>query len=213
MARILSMATPRQPAASARLIEQLTHLPGIGPRSAERIAFHLLKQPESDARQLAQAILDFRTQLKACSTCGNVSETDPCPICNDASRDASILLVVERPLDIASIEATGQYRGLYHVLMGRIAPMDRVGPGDLNLAPLFDRIEHSQETDQPIEEVILGLNPTLESDGTALQLAADLEKHKVRVTRLARGLPTGSSLETVSKAVLADSLHGRVGMG
>ncbi len=205
------MAAPQQSSAVARLIERLSRLPGIGKRSAERIAFYLLKQSQEEAEQLAAAIIEFKTSLKACSTCGNVSESDPCPICCDPNRDRTILLVVEQPLDIAAIESTGQYRGLYHVLMGRLAPLDGVGPGELNVQSLLKRTDPQNAADDetPIREVILGTNPTLEGDGTALYLRQQLEKQGLTVTRLARGLPTGSYLETVSKAVLSDAILSR----
>lgn len=187
-----------------RLIDQLNKLPGIGRRSAERVAFHLLKQPESEALALAQAIHDFRANLRVCARCHNVAETDPCPLCSDPRRDATVLLVVEQPSDVVNFEATGQYRGLYHVLMGRLAPLDGVGPGELTAAALLKRVRS-----EGVKEVILGTQPTLEGDGTALYLADELQKAGVTVTRLARGLPVGASLDAVSKAVLGDAIHGR----
>ncbi len=187
-----------------RLIDQLNKLPGIGRRSAERVAFHLLKQPESEALALAQAIHDFRANLRVCGRCHNVAETDPCPLCSDPRRDATVLLVVEQPSDVVNFEATGQYRGLYHVLMGRLAPLDGVGPGELTAAALLKRVRS-----EGVKEVILGTQPTLEGDGTALYLADELQKAGVTVTRLARGLPVGASLDAVSKAVLGDAIHGR----
>lgn len=190
--------------ALARLIERLGRLPGIGKRSAERIAFFLLKQPADEALALAQAIRQFKQGLKVCGQCGHISESDPCPICRDPQRDASVILVVEQPSDIASLEQTGAYKGLYHVLMGRIAPLDGIGPGDLNVDQLLGRIEPDT-----VREVILGTNPTLEGDGTALYLAERLSRLGVKVSRLARGLPTGSNLATVSKAVLSEAIQGR----
>lgn len=199
------MAT--QPSAFERLIESLCTLPGIGRRSAERIAFDLLKRPAGEVLPLADAIRAFKTDLKACSTCGNVTEADPCPICSDPKRDRSRVLVVEQPTDVASIEQTGAYGGLYHVLMGRLAPLEGVGAGELNLAPLLARVKAGG-----VEEVILGTNPTLEGDGTALYLQEALEDAGVTVTRLARGVPTGSTLQTVSKAVLSDAIQARRSM-
>lgn len=187
-----------------RLIQQLNKLPGVGRRSAERIAFHLLKSSADDAFALADAIRAFKTDLRACGECGHVSETDPCPICTDERRDASTILVVEQPSDIASMEQTGAYRGRYHVLMGRLAPLDGVGPGDLNLDRLLERVRRGG-----VKEVVLGLNPTLEGDGTALYLAERLREHGVEVSRLARGIPVGSNLAVVSKAVLSDAIKGR----
>jgi recombination protein RecR len=204
------MARSHLASAFDRLLEQLARLPGIGNRSAQRIAFHLLKAPESDAADLADALTAFRKGLKVCSICGHVSEADPCPICNDGRRDRSVILVVEQPSDVASLEQTGSYRGLYHVLMGRLAPLDGIGPGELNIAGLLSRVKGSgQAGGSEVREVVLGTNPTLEGDGTALYLADHLGAMGVAVTRLARGMPTGSNLAMVSKAVLADAIQGR----
>ncbi|QQE11889.1 recombination protein RecR [Planctomycetota bacterium] len=194
-----------------RLIGQLTKLPGIGNRSAERIAFYLLREPVEEAFELADAIRAFKTDLKVCSECGNVSEVDPCPICGDEARDGHVVLVVEQPSDIAMLEHTGSFEGKYHVLMGRLAPLDGIGPGDLNVQPLVDRIKRSHKTggDGVIKEVILGMNPTLEGDGTALYLGEVLEQMGVKVTRLARGMPAGSTLAGLSKTVLSDAIQAR----
>lgn len=198
------MPAPRTPSAFERLVTRLSRLPGIGRRSAERIAFHLLKSSPEEAAELASAIHAFKTDLKVCSICSHVTESDPCPICSDPERDHSLVLVVEQPSDVASLEQTGMYRGVYHVLMGRLAPLEGVGPGELNVEPLLKRIGAGN-----IREVILGLNPTLEGDGTTMYLAQQLDQSGVRVTRLARGLPTGSNLAGVSKAVLSDAIQGR----
>ncbi|MFG0249993.1 MAG: recombination mediator RecR [Phycisphaeraceae bacterium JB051] len=187
-----------------RLIDQLSTLPGVGRRSAERIAFHLLKSPSDQTVQLADAIRDFAINLKICSACGNATDTDPCPICVNDQRDHQTILVVEKPSDIVQLETTGQYNGVYHVLMGRLSPLDDIGPGELNFDALLDRVKK-----QDVREVILGMHPTAEGDGTALYLADQLNKLGVTLTRLARGLPVGASLDTVSKAVLGDALHGR----
>ena len=186
------------------LIGHLSRLPGIGKRSAERIAFYLLKQPEQDVLDLAAALQQYRKDLKVCSVTGHVSESDPCSIVTDPDRDHSTVLVVEQPSDVIALEQTGTYHGSYHVLMGRLAPLDAVGPGELNIEGLLNRVRAGG-----IREVILGTNPTLEGDGTALYLAEKLRELGVSVTRLARGLPTGTSLATVSKAVLSDAIHGR----
>ncbi|MBI1337793.1 MAG: recombination protein RecR [Phycisphaera sp.] len=198
------MPRPETPSAMARLIDALTKLPGVGKRSAQRIAFHLLKAPPEECATLAKAISDFRKDLRVCSECGNLTEADPCPICADPRRETHTLLVVEQPNDVATLEATGQYHGRYHVLMGRLAPLEGIGPGELNIHTLVERVKGNK-----IKEVILGTNPTLEGDGTSLYLAKTLEPLGVRVTRLARGLPTGTSLEVVSKAVLAEAIAGR----
>ena len=188
----------------ARLVERLARLPGIGNRSAQRLAFYLLKAEPEEAAGLAAAITDLKRNTRQCSVCCNVTEADPCPICADPRRDHGLILVVEQPNDLATMEATGMYKGVYHVLMGRLAPLDGVGAGELNVAPLVARIKAGG-----VREVILGTNPTLEGDGTGLYLTGQLEKLGVKLTRLARGLPTGANLEMVSKAVLADALQGR----
>ena len=196
------------PSAYDHLLAQLQTLPGIGKRGAERIASDLLKRPAAEVAELAAALRNFRDNLKVCSVTGHVSETDPCAIALDPKRDHTTVLVVEQPTDVIALEQTGAYRGSYHVLLGRVAPLDGVGPGDLNLQRLYDRVDRA---DPPIKEVILGLNPNLEGDGTGLLLAEELGRRGVRVTRLARGLPTHSTLQNVSKAVLSDAVQGRVG--
>lgn len=200
---------PQAPRSSAfdRLTRELSRLPGLGKRSAERIAFHLLKAPSEQVEALADALRDFKRQVRICAVCGHASESDPCPICNDPERDRTLVLVVEQPADVASIEQTGMYRGVYHVLMGRLEPLADIGPGELNVQGLIDRVKQGA-----IREVILGMNPTLEGDGTAMYLTDRLTALGVKVTRLARGLPTGTHLSHLSKAVLADALHGRQGV-
>lgn len=188
-----------------RLIQRLSRLPGLGKRSAERLAYHLLKQPAEEALELAAAISDLKKNVRHCSVCFNLTEADICSICADPQRDHGLILVVEQPGDVVSLETTGMYKGVYHVLMGRLSPLEGVGPGELNIEPLLKRIDAAGQ----VREVILGTNPTLEGDGTALYLAEQLAKRGVKVSRLARGLPTGSNLELVSKAVLADALQGR----
>ena len=196
------------PSAYDRLIERLSTLPGLGKRSAERIALHLLRQPPEETEALATAVHAFRANLRVCSVCGHVTESDPCPICDDPERDRATVLVVEQPTDVISFEQTGAWRGRYHVLMGRLAPLEAIGPGELNIAPLLKRLEAGE-----IKEVVLGTNPTLEGDGTALYLSERLEREAsgqgVRVTRLARGVPAGMSLERASKAVLSDAIQSR----
>ncbi|MEM1098496.1 MAG: recombination mediator RecR [Planctomycetota bacterium] len=202
-----------KPAAYDRLLEQLETLPGVGKRSAERIAFFLLKQPASETLALADAIRAFREALVVCSVTGMVSEADPCWIVTDEKRDHGTVLVVEQPTDVLSLEQSGAYRGSYHVLMGRLSPLDAVGPGDLNIDGLLRRIELGRDAGEPdwpeVREVILGTNPTLEGDGTALYLADKIAATGVAVTRLARGIPVGQTLQTVSKAVLSDAVKGR----
>lgn len=200
------------------LIEELAKLPGIGKRSAERLAFHVLKSDEADALKLAAAVESVKKTVRHCAACFNLGDSDRCSICVDPKRDRSRVLVVEQPKDLIALEQTGMYKGLYHVLMGRLSPLDNVGPGDLTVAALFSRIkdpaEFTPDGSEPvaIEEIVLGLNPTVEGDGTALYLADRLRPLPVRVSRLARGLPTGGSLEFANKAVLADAISGRQSM-
>lgn len=187
-----------------RLVEQLARLPGIGKRSAERVAFFLLRQPASEAEGLAAAVLKMKSSMRQCSSCCNISESDPCPICADGKRDRTTILVVEEPKDVVVFEQTGMYKGLYHVLMGRLAPLDGIGPGALTVESLIQRVQANS-----VCEVILGTTPTLEGDGTALHLQKTLGQLGVTITRLARGLPAGAPLDMVSKAVLGDAIHGR----
>jgi len=186
-------------------------MPGIGKRTAERLAFYLLKSHKDDALKLARAIHDVKTSLRHCSVCFNFTENDPCPLCADARRDPSMVLVVEQPKDAIALEQTGMYKGTYHVLMGRINALEGVEPADLTIAELLGRVREPAKNAQGarVAEVILGLNPNLEGDGTALYLIDKLESSGVRVSRLARGLPSGSQLEFANKAVLADALQGR----
>lgn len=199
------------PAAVERLIAEFSALPGIGPRSAERLAFHILKSDEPTAMALAKAIHAVKKTVSHCPVCYNLSDGGLCGVCGDATRDRRTVLVVEQPKDLISLEQTGMYRGLYHVLLGRLSPLDGIGPGELTVSGLLKRIDRpdSNELGTRVDEVILGLNPTLEGDGTALYLAEQLKSRGVHVSRLARGLPSGSSLEFANKAVLADAIAGR----
>jgi recombination protein RecR len=192
----------------------LARLPGIGRRSAERVAFHILKSDAPSALALAAAVREVKENVHHCSICFNLTDADPCAICTDPRRDRATVLAVEQPKDLIALEQTGMYRGLYHVLMGHINPLDGIGPGDLTVADFLRRIDEPAKKpasagDTPIREVVLGLNPTLEGDGTALYLAEQLRSRDVRVTRLARGLPSGGQLEFANKAVLADAIVGR----
>lgn len=187
------------------LMNELSRLPGIGARSAERIAFHLLKQSPESALRLADAIRDVKTRIKHCSICYNLTESDPCAICADPSRDASTICIVEQPKDLLALESTGLHRGVYHVLLGRIAPLEGTEPGDLTLDALAKRLESGT-----VREVILATNPNLEGDGTALFIQQLLQRFPdVVVTRLARGLPTGSAIEHANRNILADAISGR----
>ena len=187
------------------LMNELSRLPGIGMRSAERIAFHLLKQKADDALKLADAIRDVKTRIRHCSVCFNLTEADPCAICTDASRDQALVCVVEQPKDLLALESAGLYRGAYHVLLGRISPLDDIQPKDLTIDGLMKRLASGS-----VREVIMGTNPNMEGDGTALHLQNLIaQSPSVSVTRLARGLPTGSNIEFANRNILADAISGR----
>jgi recombination protein RecR len=194
-----------------RLIGELSKLPGIGRRSAERVAFHLLKGSVEEAMRLARAIEDVKRLVKACAVCHNLTDLEVCRICADPARDAATVLVVEQPRDLLGLEQAGTFRGVYHVLMGRLDPLGGVGPEEITARELLRRVDDPARNCRgvPVREVILGLNPNLEGDTTALYLAEQLSGRNVRVTRLARGIPAGSQLEFASTAVLADAIEGR----
>ncbi len=196
------------------LLDALTSLPGIGKRSAERIAFHLIKASEEEAMALSNSIAEVKHNVSCCSICNNLADVSPCLICDDHTRDASVVLVVEQPKDLISLEATGMFKGVYHVLTGRIEPLAGLEVGDIAISELLERVDDSSLNAQgaTINEVILGLNPNLEGDSTALYLAQELEARSVKVTRLARGLPSGSQIEYANSQVLADAIQGRRGM-
>ena len=187
-----------------RLVEAFERLPGIGRRSAERLAFHILRCPPDDALGLAQAIEAVKTSAVRCATCFNIAESDPCHICADPKRDRTTLCVVEEPKDLIAFEASDCYRGLYHVLMGRLAPLEGVEPKDLTVAQLVDRVRR-----EGTSEVILATNPTVDGDLTAAYVTQQLAETGVNITRLARGVPAGSTLEYASRTILADALAGR----
>lgn len=199
------------PGTVERLIAEFAKLPGIGRRSAERLAFHVLKSEPGAALGLARAIQDVKERVRHCSVCSNLTDEDPCAICADPSRDRGTILVVEQPKDLIALEQTGMYKGLYHVLMGRLSPLDGIGPGDLTIAEFLARIDDPKKNPGgvSVREVVFGLNPNVEGDGTALYLAEQLKGRAVQVTRLARGLPSGGQLEYANKAVLADAIQGR----
>ncbi len=197
-----------------RLLDGLTRLPGIGKRSAERIAFFLIKDSHEEALALSQSISDVKKRVVCCNVCNNIADASPCAICDDSSRDASVVLVVEQPRDLIRLEATGMYKGVYHVLTGRIDPLAGVEPADLTVDALIQRVQHPEANARGavIVEVILGLNPNLEGDSTSLYLASQLQLQGIKVTRLARGLPSGSSIEYANTQVLSDAIAGRRGM-
>lgn len=188
----------------ARLIEELARLPGIGPKTAQRLTFFLLRQPKDAAIRLADAIVHMKEQTMLCSVCLNLTDVDPCPVCRDERRDATMICVVEEPLDILAIERSREYRGKYHVLHGAISPMEGVGPDDLKISELLRRLG-----DGIVEEVILATNPNVEGEATATYLARLLRPLGIRVSRIARGLPAGGDLEYADDVTLASALEGR----
>ncbi len=192
------------PAPVARLIEEFHKLPGIGPKSAQRLTYHLLRIPPEEALALAQAITELKERTVLCSVCQNVTESDPCNICRDDGRDRTVICVVEEPLDILAVERTRGFHGLYHVLHGVISPMDGVGPDDLKVNELLGRLRSGA-----VSEVIMATNPNLEGEATSMYISRLLTPLGVRVTRLARGLPMGSDLEYADDVTLSRALENR----
>lgn len=188
----------------SKVIDALARLPGIGRKSAERLAYHLLRVPKTEALALADAIRNVRENVRYCSECFGLAEGELCTICSDPKRDRTQLCIVEQPRDQISLEQSGAFKGLYHVLLGRISPLDNMGPDQLTLEPLVERVRKGE-----IREVILATNPTVEGDGTALYIANLLAEYPVTLTRLARGITSGSILEYTNKEILADALTGR----
>jgi recombination protein RecR len=187
------------------LVAELAKLPGIGRKTAQRLTFFLLKQPAETAERLAEAIRRVRGRVTACGTCGNLSEDDPCPICRDPRRDVALLCVVEESADVGAIERAGRYRGLYHVLGGRLSPLEGVGPDQLHLAQLVARVSNGSG----VREVIVATNPSMEGEATATYLQQVLKPSGVRVTRIARGLPVGGDLEYADAVTIAQALSAR----
>lgn len=192
------------PDAVSRLVDEFSRLPGIGPKTASRLTYYLLRAPVEQVRSLGEAVLQLRERIQFCSRCYNITEADPCPVCSDARREKHSICVVEEPLDVLAIERTGEYRGLYHVLHGAISPVEGIGPEDLRIRELVKRIEI-----EPITEVILATNPSLEGEATAMYVRRQLYTQNVRITRLARGLPMGGDLEYADAITLARALEGR----
>ncbi len=192
-----------------RLIEQFGKLPGIGNRTAERLAYHILAGSREEAMALAKAIHEIKTSIRACSRCFNVAEGDLCAVCSSPGRDRGSILTVELPRDIISIEKTSSYRGVYHALQGHLSPSEGIGPEDLRIAELKQRIRDQAETETPVREVILALNPTAEGDVTAQYLADELTQEGVHVTRLARGLASGTFLESTAPSSLQLAIQDR----
>jgi recombination protein RecR len=188
----------------ARLIEELKKLPGVGSKSAQRLAFHILRAPDEDAEALAAAIRDLKASLHLCSVCNNITDVDPCAYCTSATRNQRLVCVVEEPTNIAAIEKTGHFNGVYHVLHGSISPLHGVGPEQLRIANLLRRIEGGQ-----VDEVILATNPTVEGEATAVYLSKLIKRPQVKVTRIATGIPAGSDIEYADEVTMLKAMEGR----
>ena len=187
-----------------RLVEQLQKLPGIGAKGAQRLAFHILKNPRDDAERLCEAIRDIKERVTYCTVCNNITEQDPCGFCTSASRDQRLICVVEEPQNVSVVEKTREFRGVYHVLMGALSPLHGVGPDDLKIKGLLSRVG-----DGAVDEVILATNPNVEGEATALYLARLLKPLGVRVTRIAMGIPVGSDLEYADEVTMSRAMEGR----
>jgi len=187
-----------------RLIEELTRLPGIGPKTAQRLALHLLRRPDEEVGALSRALTEAKARIRNCSVCCNYTDVDPCAVCSDERRDRSVIAVVEDPGDVVAMERTGEYRGLYHVLQGAISPMEGIGPDDVRIKELLLRLHEGT-----VREVILATNPTVEGEATALYIARLLKPLDIKVTRIARGLPEGGDLDYVDEVTLTRALEGR----
>ncbi|MGI6727377.1 MAG: recombination mediator RecR [Anaerovoracaceae bacterium] len=186
------------------LINQLSRLPGIGGKSAQRLAFHILAMEEKDALAIAQAIIEGKKNMKYCSVCGNLTDIDPCAVCSDQSRDQKIICAVESPKDVAAMERIKEFKGLYHVLHGVISPMDGIGPEDINLKSLIIRLQQND-----VEEVILATNPNIEGEATAMYIAKLIKPSGIKVTRIAHGIPVGGDLEYADEITLSKAVEGR----
>lgn len=190
-----------------RLMAEFGKLPGIGSRTAERLAYHVLKQPADEAMKLAEAITDVKTRIRYCQRCYNLSESELCGICRNQQRDHSIICVVEQHKDLINLEETGKCNWVYHVLLGHLAPLEGVTPDDLTIKELIKRVRTGE-----VAEVVMATNPNLDGDGTALYISSMLSGQKVKITRLARGLPSGGTIEYANKEVLAEAIQGRTKM-
>jgi recombination protein RecR len=188
----------------SNLIGELSKLPGIGGKTAQRLAFHILSQDDRDAFALAEAILDAKKNMKYCSVCGNLTDVDPCSICADPARDQSVICVVESPRDVSAMERIKEFQGLYHVLHGAISPMDGIGPEDINLKQLIVRLQQNE-----VREVILATNPNIEGEATAMYTARLIKPAGIRVTRIAHGVPVGGDLEYADEITLSKAMEGR----
>ncbi|MFA5881133.1 MAG: recombination mediator RecR [Eubacteriales bacterium] len=188
----------------ARLIEELSKLPGIGPKTAQRLAFYILNRDPGEVRELAKAIVQAREKIRYCSVCSNLTDLDPCQICRDESRNRSVICAVEEPRDVVAIEKTREYKGLYHVLQGAISPMEGVGPDELRIKELLARLQNND-----VLEIIVATNPNIEGEATAMYLARLIKPLGIKVTRIAHGLPVGGDLEYADEVTLSKALEGR----
>lgn len=188
----------------SKLITELSRLPGIGGKTAQRLAFHILSMDEKEARSLADAIVDAKTNMKYCSVCGNLTDTDPCAICSDQSRSRNVICVVETPKDVVAMERIKEFTGLYHVLHGAISPMEGIGPEDINLKQLIVRLQQ-----EDVDEIILATNPNIEGEATAMYIARLIKPSGIRVSRIAHGIPVGGDLEYADEVTLLKAVEGR----
>lgn len=189
------------------LIEELTKFPGIGRKTAQRLALYILKQPKEEVEKLVQAIIDVKEKIKYCSICYNITETDPCPICSSPKRDKAIICVVEEPMDVIAIEKTNEYNGLYHVIGGVLNPLEGIGPDDLKIKELVHRVSSGE-----VKEVIIALNPSVEGETTSIYIANLIKPFGIKVTRIARGLPIGTALEYADIATIVRAIENRTTM-
>jgi recombination protein RecR len=194
------------PSSVQNLINELAKLPGIGPKTAERLTFYLLRSADNDIQSLGQAIINLKNKIKTCSVCFNLAESDPCQICADKNRDVTKICVVEKPLDVLALEKTHEYEGLYHILGGAISPIEGIGPDNLRIRELLVRV---QKDKGKVKEIILATNPSLEGEATAMYIKKLLKPLGVKITRIARGLPTGAELEYADEITLSRALEGR----
>lgn len=193
------------PASIERLIESLSRLPGIGKKTAQRLAFHMVNARSRDPQELAEAILDARAKIRYCSVCGNYTDVDPCGICTSVSRDSGLLCVVEDPRDVAAMERTREYKGVYHVLHGAISPLDGVGPEDIRVKELLGRLAENPD----VREIIMATNPTIEGEATAMYISRLVKPLGIAISRIAHGIPVGGDLEYADEVTLAKALEGR----
>jgi recombination protein RecR len=198
------MVSRAAPQSVIRLVEQFSRLPGIGPKTASRLTYYLIRVPDEQAFSLADALRELKERTEFCHICYNITEVQPCPVCSDPDRDRAQICVVENPLDVLAIEKTGVYRGQYHVLHGALSPIEGIGPDDLQIDRLLDRVREGS-----VQEIIIATNPKLEGEATAMYLQTQLAAYPVAVSRLARGLPVGGDLEYVDEVTLARALEGR----